>query len=861
MTIASGRCAAPADVDGGAGSIGGRSRRGLRIAGHNEAAYFRDHDEFVSNAISSYARARHRSGHPSLPDYSNMDSAGREAAMADVDGLLARLSSRALLASSNATTRMNDVREGGALMDDANDDTTLGAEGEEDDDGECRIRSSSASSLDCTANDDTTTLGDDPSASLPIDAMTDATTLGGRGDDSRVLSVSGRRSTSLLIDESAILLSDDDDENDDDVGGHPPVDEDIERARNNAKSSGAMTPPPPSRGGNRSNASSHQCKDDDNDADKEADHDSGGSSSRFLALDNDDNNVSFGVGMADCCKENADQDDDDGLGSDEELVDNRKGEEFPASQWDAFHSANAELTDGGGGESPARRRAIRFDSVSQRTMSKQSQRASRRGCDRTNGVAVSMIELGMHDNDEKIRSNKEEDVDDKEKDVDEDDPIQTVRNRCRRAKAMDELGMDSLEEIAPSDIRLRDGVNWKLDPLRCRQEKNTTSSKNKPKSSKATKAIGASKQRGKRSTNSVADHTAAIDVARDSSCESDSSLPDSEPPFRDPITDFPSRVAARLNAGLGFLVEREARVQAGPENDDCEYSSAALLSMTIRQIISVASKLLIQTRKPTRKHQRAINGPSSSKRLTPSSNAPPKDYDFLAGGTLIVCRAKEDIDQWEVALREHTSLSVLNHAEMQSGLRKLANIAAKCAGFDVVLTTYDSIRTKEATIPVDSMGRAILRGSVSMSNEDDGWLTSRGSGTQSGPSAPQKCLQLSALHRLSWFRSPLMSDVLDYDLGFLTKPGTARLQAAVAIKSKSRQAFFEKKEQDLTSKAETKFLDDRKQLRSLINILHLPDSIKLDKFIGAHILDVSEAGRTKELELDSASSDSDVSEN
>ena len=244
VTIASGRCAAPADVDGGAGSIGGRSRRGLRIAGHNEAAYFRDHDEFVSNAISSYARARHRSGHPSLPDYSNMDSAGREAAMADVDGLLARLSSRALLASSNATTRMNDVREGGALMDDANDDTTLGAEGEEDDDGECRIRSSSASSLDCTANDDTTTLGDDPSASLPIDAMTDATTLGGRGDDSRVLSVSGRRSTSLLIDESAILLSDDDDENDDDVGGHPPVDEDIERARNNAKSSGAMTPSP-----------------------------------------------------------------------------------------------------------------------------------------------------------------------------------------------------------------------------------------------------------------------------------------------------------------------------------------------------------------------------------------------------------------------------------------------------------------------------------------------------------------------------------------------------------------------------------------------------------------------------------------
>jgi hypothetical protein len=92
-----------------------------------------------------------------------------------------------------------------------------------------------------------------------------------------------------------------------------------------------------------------------------------------------------------------------------------------------------------------------------------------------------------------------------------------------------------------------------------------------------------------------------------------------------------------------------------------------------------------------------------------------------------------------------------DHAGLQSGLRKLANTAGKCAGFDVVLTTFDSIRNKEATIPVESTGRAILGGSVP-SNDDDGWFTSRGVGTQSGPSAPQKCLQLSVLHRLSWFR-------------------------------------------------------------------------------------------------------------
>ena len=79
-----------------------------------------------------------------------------------------------------------------------------------------------------------------------------------------------------------------------------------------------------------------------------------------------------------------------------------------------------------------------------------------------------------------------------------------------------------------------------------------------------------------------------------------------------------------------------------------------------------------------------------------------------------------------------------DHAGIQSSLRKLANIA-------------DTITTNEVAIPVDSIGRVILGESVP-SNEDNGWFTSRGLGTQSGPSAPQKYHQLSVLHRLSWFR-------------------------------------------------------------------------------------------------------------
>ena len=119
----------------------------------------------------------------------------------------------------------------------------------------------------------------------------------------------------------------------------------------------------------------------------------------------------------------------------------------------------------------------------------------------------------------------------------------------------------------------------------------------------------------------------------------------------------------------------------------------------------------------------------------------------------------QQCSQYHIQLTTYPDIVVKpDHAGMQSSLRKLANIAVKCAGFDVCLTTYDTIRTKEVTIPVDSIGRAILGGSVP-SNEDDGWFTSRGSGTQSGPSAPQKCHQLSVLHRLSWFRVIFM-DIL-----------------------------------------------------------------------------------------------------
>ena len=49
------------------------------------------------------------------------------------------------------------------------------------------------------------------------------------------------------------------------------------------------------------------------------------------------------------------------------------------------------------------------------------------------------------------------------------------------------------------------------------------------------------------------------------------------------------------------------------------------------------------------------------------------------------------------------------------------------------------------TVPVDSFGHAVF-GASEQSDNKDGWLASRASGTSA------KCLQLSVLHRLCWCR-------------------------------------------------------------------------------------------------------------
>ncbi|KAL7483484.1 hypothetical protein ACHAW6_009132 [Cyclotella cf. meneghiniana] len=538
------------------------------------------------------------------------------------------------------------------------------------------------------------------------------------------------------------------------------------------------------------------------------------------------------------------------------------------SQWSVFQNADPKLslTHEEEDESPVRRRMIRFDGYSQqmaRTYSNSKHDSFVPDkCDEMSTESDQRFSLHKKMADMAV-NDKTRGLDD---DFDDEDPIQTVRNLSRRAKALESQGVDSslLDEVAPTDIRLREGAHFRMDPLRCRQVNEKSQSQQqrgqksvkKPQQQQKTKSIMNSNSKGNRAKVTTA--------AEYHSSESENSLSDPEPSFTDPISRFPTRVAARLNTAFDFLMEKER----GAHRDDPTMklhvqghseSCGVLLSMPIQQILSITSKLLLQTMKSARSHQRSMNGLSrKTKRSTPLYNMS-QEQEVLGGGTLIVLRGKEDIAQWEVALREYTSLSVMNHAELQSNLRKLANTAAKCAGFDVVLSTryfstyafpfvsYDAIKAKEVTVPVNECGCAILdsKADATTTNAEGGgggWLTSRAADSQSGAEAPRKCHQLSVLHRMSWHRLILM-DVLGRQ-GFLTKPGTARAQAAVAINALSRFVIFEKEgDAKENRKPEEKFKDDRRQLRSITAALQMPASVKLDKFLSHFVMDVNKVGR------------------
>jgi hypothetical protein len=225
--------------------------------------------------------------------------------------------------------------------------------------------------------------------------------------------------------------------------------------------------------------------------------------------------------------------------------------------------------------------------------------------------------------------------------------------------------------------------------------------------------------------------------------------------FPDPLSSYGSRERERLQTALDWIKEYESEMV-----EEEFIPSGAIFSLSEKQIIDITLKLLLEG---TDDHQeRRDSAPEGT----------------LVGQTVIVGRDKEDLARWESALREGTGYSVLNHATVPLTERIRASAAEKAALYDVVLTTFDSMKSADTAIPVDSLGHAVTKNV----GKDDGWYSSR-TASQSC-SGPQRTKQLSVLHRVK-FRRVVFVDVLGRKC-FLAKGGTNRASAAVALHGDSR---------------------------------------------------------------------------
>jgi hypothetical protein len=549
----------------------------------------------------------------------------------------------------------------------------------------------------------------------------------------------------------------------------------------------------------------------------------------------DDDDVSFG-----CNYDGGYDDDDDEYGGanyggnndwdEDEDKDKQESQRLLAtqlqrSQWSTFKTVDPTATqtqtnnDEYVEDSPVKRRVIHFESTQKGYSRRQDDN------EKIQSMRAELEDMAVSSND----------------DQDDSDPIQTVGNLCRRARSCNESGMDTslLDEVAPIDVRLRDGHLFHKDPLQCRQVQ-----KKKKKASSKGKTAGTKTVRMAKSSYNDRHAAAAYD--------SEESLSDPDPSFTDPTSTFPSRVADRLNAAFDFMIENTNNDNAGEVSGD--QNAGVLLSLDLRQTMAVTSKLLLTTKKLARSHRNSKNRKTASTPSISTAVAARHDVDYFAGGTLIILRTKEDLPKWEVALREYTSLSVLSHNSLQANQRKTPNAAAKCAAYDVVLTTYDLLKSKEATIPVDSLGIAIVKNDSKSNADDGGWLNARGSGSKDDE--PQKCHQLSNLHRMSWYRVIIMDSL--GRKGYIIKPNTARSIAATAINSLSRFIFFVKEEKD--DKLESKFKNDRKQIKSVLEVLHLPIGTKAIDFLQQWVHDVKSNSKDTGSDLDSSSCNDDDEE-
>lgn len=238
--------------------------------------------------------------------------------------------------------------------------------------------------------------------------------------------------------------------------------------------------------------------------------------------------------------------------------------------------------------------------------------------------------------------------------------------------------------------------------------------------------------------------------------------------FPDPLTKYNSKQKKVLNEVFELLCRSELDSRDLPLVETT--SANVLLSLSYEQVMDLCLKLFLNDDEENARYDRRGFQTSLS---------------AMKGRTVIVARTKDDAAMWERALREGTGCSVFNHATAPLSERVRLSTAEKATKYDVVLTTYDALKSTDIAIPVDDRGYAIIS---KPKTEKNGWMTSRtvsgSSSSQSESICPQKCKQLCVLHKVN-FQRIVFVDILGRK-SFLAKNGTARAAASMALRANSR---------------------------------------------------------------------------
>jgi hypothetical protein len=264
--------------------------------------------------------------------------------------------------------------------------------------------------------------------------------------------------------------------------------------------------------------------------------------------------------------------------------------------------------------------------------------------------------------------------------------------------------------------------------------------------------------------------------------------------FPDPFV----RYGSRHRRALKEIYSLVGRAEIDFEEGKCGIPAIGVFfSLSEQQIIDVTMKLLLK--------ESSVTGMSSR---------PPRTKT-LHGNTLVVSRSKEDTNVWESALRECTACSVLNHSTLPLSERIRASSAERACAHDVVLTTFDAMKSPDIAVPLTQDGRAIL----AKTGNERSWHSSRSASQRN--SHPQLTKQLSILHRIH-FRRIIFVDVLGRKC-YLAKGETARASAAIALSGDTRVVFFRESEADGPNPLKTLRKIDKKAFHSVSSVLHLFD--------------------------------------